>query len=138
MTPIKSPPKMFRVNGCGVALYGKRDMDAETGAYVATWCLSLLFIPIFAFRAYRVARAQRGWYFLGREPLSGLAKLWNLSLISAIIVAIGAVQYGIYTSTPSYKAKRQMAAARSLVSQGHLAQAARTYQTRAINEPPEA
>jgi hypothetical protein len=36
LRPIKSPPPMFRINGCGVALYGRRDADQETGTYVAT------------------------------------------------------------------------------------------------------
>src|SRR5687767_13840449 len=74
MTPGVAAPSMFQFNGCGVALYGSRDADEETGTYVATWCLSLVFIPILALRAYRVARAMNGgWYFVGREPLSGFA-----------------------------------------------------------------
>ena len=90
MTPVKSPPPLFKLNGCGVGLYGRRDVDPQTGADVATWCLSLAFIPCFALRAYRVAKAQRGWYFLGQEPLSILAKVWNAMVVSAIIVAVGA------------------------------------------------
>jgi hypothetical protein len=51
MTPGKSAPPLFRFNGCGVSIYGSRDHDAETGTYVATWCISLLFVPVFALRA---------------------------------------------------------------------------------------
>lgn len=133
MRPVKSPPAMFRINGCGVALYGSRDQDAETGTYVATWCLALVFIPVLALRAYRVARSPRGgWYFVGREPLSALAKGWNLLVVAGIAAGIAVAQYGNYTSTPAYKAKQQMAAARAQVEKGQLAQAAKTYQGLAV------
>ena len=68
LRPISSPPGLFRFNGFGVGIYGSRDPDAETGTYVATYCISALWVPILALRAYRVARAGEGWYFLGREP----------------------------------------------------------------------
>lgn len=132
MKPIKSPPALWRINGCGVALYGARDRDPETGAYVATWCISLLFLPTFCLRAYRVAKAESGWYFLGREPLSPLARLWNVILLLAIAGIFGGVQYSIYTSSPAYKAQQQMAAAQAHVKNGQLSQAARIYQTLAI------
>ncbi len=138
LTPGQSPPGMFRLNGFGVALYGRRDHDPETNTYVATWCLSLLFIPVLCLRAYRVARASQGWYFLGREPLSAFARRWNLSLLCAILVTSCAIPYSIYTSSPAYQARRQMAAANALVSQGHLGQAAKIYQTLVISETSEA
>src|SRR5689334_4365048 len=100
MTPGVSAPTMFRINGCGVAMYGSRDSDAKTGTYVSTWCLCFLFIPVLALRAYRVARAMNGgWYFIGREPLSGVAKLWNLILILAIGGTIASVQYLSHTGS---------------------------------------
>ena len=78
MRPVKSVPELFRINGCGVAIYGRRDYDAETFTYVATQCICLLFIPVFPIRAYRVADApEGGWYFIGKEPLSGVAKGWS-------------------------------------------------------------
>src|SRR4051812_22784730 len=86
MTPIKGPPTLMRMNGCGVSLHGKRDYDSETNTYIATWCISLIFIPIVGLRAYRVAAAQNGgWYFIGREPLSSFVKRWNILLIVAIL-----------------------------------------------------
>ncbi|HET6246098.1 MAG TPA: hypothetical protein VFE47_00220 [Tepidisphaeraceae bacterium] len=124
-----SSPPMFRLNGCGMALYGSRDHDAETGTYVATLCLCLVFVPIMSLKAYRVARAQRGWYFIGSEPLSKFAKLWNLSLVAGIIALIVGTQFDSYRSSPSYKAKQQMALAHKAVGEGHLADAALIYQT---------
>jgi hypothetical protein len=132
MTPVKKGPTMFRVNGCGVALYGKRDLDAETGAYVATWCVALLFIPILALRAYRVAKAPKGWYFLGREPLSTLARAWNLAIVLSVAATFGIVQYNNYLTTPGHHEAVLMQTAKSLVGQGHLAKAAGIYQSLAV------
>src|SRR5205807_371887 len=83
---VRSAPPLFRINGCGFGVYGKRDFDPETGTYVKTYCFCLLFIPVVALSAYRVADASRGWYFLGRVPLSGFARVWNVLLLA---VALG-------------------------------------------------
>jgi hypothetical protein len=128
MTPAKAAPALFRINGCGVAMCGSRNHDAETGTYVSTWCLSLLFIPVFCLRAYRVAKSGNRWLFIGREPLSTLAKAWDMLLVLVVAAAIGAVAYAEYTSSPAYAAQRQMEAARSLAGQGRVAQAAAIYQ----------
>src|SRR2546423_6459624 len=99
LIPGKKPPALSRVNGCGVAMYGRRDFDADTRTYISTWCLSLVFMPVMCLRAFRVADAPGGgWYFIGREPLSGIAKSWNTVLIAAILAIVGAVQYESYTS----------------------------------------
>jgi hypothetical protein len=132
MTPVKSPPTLTRLNGCGVAMFGKRDFDSQTQTYVATWCISILFIPVFCLRAYRVAVAQRGWYFIGREPLSSFAKWCNISLVTAIVVVALGIQYDRYASSPAYKAHRQMAHAADLVKQGQLAQGANIYENLAL------
>jgi hypothetical protein len=104
MKPVNSAPVMVQVQGFGVSVYGKRDVDAETGTFVKTWCVSLLFIPIIALRAYRVAPAEGGaFYFLGREPLSAFAKFWNILLIAAVLGVLGGVQYSIYTSVAAQR-----------------------------------
>ena len=132
MTPVKSPPALARLNGCGVSVFGKRDSDPQTQTYVTTWCVSILFIPVFALRAYRVAVAERGWYFLGREPLSSFAKWWNVGLIAALVsIGIG-FEYNKYTSSPAYKAHQQMARAAGLIKQGHLAEGAKAYEGLAV------
>src|SRR5688500_16128436 len=72
LRPIESAPSLFTLNGVGFGIYGSRDHDPETNSYIKTHCLCVLFIPLLAFRAYRVMQAPQGqgWYFLGREPLS--------------------------------------------------------------------
>ena len=130
MTPVNSAPTLFRLNGCGVGMYGKRDVDKETGTYVATWCLSILFVPLLGFRAYRVARAQgRGWYFLGTEPLSPLVKGWNVLVAAVVIAGAGIGWYVNYTGSPAYLAKQEMQKAAVLVGQNHPGEAAKIFAT---------
>jgi hypothetical protein len=93
--------------GTGVSVVGERDADEETGTYITTLGLFVVGIPIVFRRAYRVLEWKTGlrkvsapedqltsaivrycelrgdWYFIGREPLSGLALTWN------VIVALG-------------------------------------------------
>src|SRR5262249_46444483 len=66
---IQSPPSLHTINGIGTTIYGARDHDPETGTYVKTHWFCVLFIPVLALGAYRVADAERGWYFIGKEPL---------------------------------------------------------------------
>src|SRR4051794_24286393 len=112
MTPIKSAPSLSTINGIGFRLYGSRDADAYTGTHVATWCFTILYLPVLMLRAYRVAQGANGkWYFIGREPLSRLARNWNKLLLTAVLATTAGVSYHLYTSTPAYQAKRQMASA---------------------------
>ena len=76
-----------------------------------------------------MAPAKNGWYFLGREPLSSFARIWNSLVLAALAGLIASVGYNAYTSSASYIAGRQMSEARRLVGQGQLAQAARIYQS---------
>lgn len=46
MKPVKSAPSLFRLNGFGIGMYGKRDFDPATGTYIKTRCLCAVFIPI--------------------------------------------------------------------------------------------
>ena len=60
LRPVGGPPPLFGINGCGLRIYGRRDFDGETGTYVATYFATLLFVPIVALGAYRVADAPGG------------------------------------------------------------------------------
>src|SRR5690348_13346463 len=57
LVPGKKPATLSRVNGCGGAMYGRRDHDPETNTYISTWCISLVFVPVMCLRAFRVADA---------------------------------------------------------------------------------
>lgn len=88
MRPLAKAPALFRVNGCGLGLYGRRDVDRETGTCVRTRCLCLAFVPLLAIDAYRVADADRGWHFIGRERLSPVALAWDVLACAGLAFAI--------------------------------------------------
>jgi hypothetical protein len=101
LRPIHKVPSLGTVNGIGTAVYGSRDHDPETGTYVKTHGFVVLFVPIVSLGAYRVADApQGGWYFIGREPLSGLAKLWNLCVLLLVLGGAGLIGWKTYTKLP--------------------------------------
>jgi hypothetical protein len=129
MTLVDSAPSMFLLNGCGLTVYGKRDRDAETGTYVKTHCLALIFVPVLALSAYRVADdGGGGWYFIGRVPLSGFAKLWNLCVAGLLAGVISLGYMAHYTSTPEYKAEQELAKADELRAAGDMKRAVQIYE----------
>ncbi len=128
MQPISSPPSLFGIYGIGTSIAGKRDVDEETDTYVKTHCLTLLFIPLIAIGAYRVADAQTGgWYFIGKVPLSKFTKLWNVAFLVAILAVAGGGGWYQYTNTPTYLATAKLADADALAAEGKTGQAAKLY-----------
>src|SRR5262245_63121543 len=89
MRPVKRAPSLMTGNGIGVGMYGRREEDTETGAYIKTQCICFFFIPLFSLGAYRVVNSREGgWYFLGKESLSTFAKAWN-GLVLCLLLAGG-------------------------------------------------
>jgi predicted Zn-dependent protease len=128
MRPISRVPSLMTWNGIGTTLYGRSGYDDETGTYVKTHWFCLLFVPIIALGAYRVAEALGGgWYFLGRVPLARGPRLWNVVLLLAVLVGGGAYGWHAHTSTPNYQAGRQIARADRLVQEGQAGEAAEVY-----------
>ncbi|MHC4953524.1 MAG: tetratricopeptide repeat protein [Planctomycetota bacterium] len=129
MEPVSSPPSLGRLNGFGFGMYGRRDMDTETGTYVSTQAFSALWIPIFAMRAYRVADAESGgWYFIGRVPLSSTAKMCNILVLVGALIFGGRMGWSSYQSRPDVRAGNEVARAEQAVEEGRIADAARIYQ----------
>ena len=128
MKPVRSAPWLGQFNGCGFSMYGKRGSDAESGTYIATQCFSVLWIPIFALNSYRVAKADGGgWYFLGRVPLSGFAKLVNILVFAGALSLGGQLGWDAYQARPEVHASRRMDRASDLVESNKLGEAARVY-----------
>jgi tetratricopeptide (TPR) repeat protein len=128
LRPVKSAPALFRINGCGMGVYGRRDYDGETHTYVMTHCLCLLFIPVLAVGAYRVLDAPNGgWYFIGKVPISGFARGWNCLILAAVIALGLQLGWNHYTGTPDYLAARKIDEADRLAEAGQLAKAAPLY-----------
>jgi len=128
MRPIKGAPGLFTMNGVGTTVCGSRDYDAETGTYVKTLCICVLFIPLLPLCSYRVADAQSGgWYFLGKVPLSPLAKFWNLGLAAFIVGLAGWGMWHAHVTSPAYVAERKLAQADELAAAGQAGKAATAY-----------
>jgi hypothetical protein len=127
LQPIRSAPSLFTINGCGLMLYGSRDYDADTETYVKTQCLTFIFVPLMGVRAYRVANAEQGWYFIGREPLSAFARIWNVFLVAGVMAAIGIGSWVARTSSPEYVARKDLEQAQELASAGQWRDAAARY-----------
>ena len=68
MRAVRSAPSLFSINGFGTSLCGARDHDPESGTYVKTHTICLLFVPVLALGAYRVAKAESGggWHLIGK------------------------------------------------------------------------
>ncbi len=139
MKPVKQAPSLFTLNGVGTTVYGSRDYDPNSNTYVKTLWLVVLFIPVLPLGAYRVADAPTGgWYFIGKVPLSGGARLWTLSLVLLAAVLIGIGLWSSYTDNPSYRAGQRLAEADRLRQNGKLADSARIYKEVALGTTDQA
>jgi hypothetical protein len=134
MKPVTKPPGMATVNGIGTMLYGSRDFDPESGTYVKTHCATLLYIPVLVLGAYRVADAPQGWYFLGKVPLSVLARGWNWLVLASIFLGAGIGLYYHHANQPDTIAANRLAQGDELAAAGKLGQAARLFQGMGLKE----
>lgn len=125
--PISSAPPLFRINGCGFALYGARDHWPD-GSHVATYCLSLLFIPIFPLTAYRIVdHGDNSYAFLAKERLSGFARGYRNLLFACIALFFVGTGVVGYLENPSRKAGIAMEEAQALEQSGDRAGALARY-----------
>jgi tetratricopeptide (TPR) repeat protein len=138
LRPLKRVPPLMRVNGIGVGMYGRRDADSETGTYVKTHCICLVFVPILALGAYRVADAERGWYFIGKERLSSFAKSCNFGVLLLSFMFAGIVAEHSYKSSPDYIAKQELRRADQSLRSGKPLDAARIYRDVALGSSAQA
>lgn len=128
MRPVDKAPTLQTINGFGMSVFGSRDADPETGTYVKTYCLCALYIPVLALGAYRVANADNGgWYFIGKEPLSGFAKGWNWAMLALAMFLAGSIGTSAYRSSPEYAAKQELKRADADAKAGKHLNAATAY-----------
>lgn len=124
MQPVRKAPAMFTLNGFGLSVYGKRDVHIPTGSYIKTHCICALFIPLFALGAYRVLDAEGGgWYFLGKESLSGFAKGWNILMLATVLTLSGVGIWNAQYNSVDARATRLITKAEQAQQQGKYADA---------------
>ena len=127
LRPIRGTPALVRINGIGLGMYGKRDFDAESGTYIKTHCICFLFVPLMALAAYRVADAERGWYFLGKERLSSFAKSCNVGVLLLSLMLAGILAESAYKSSPEFQARQTLQRAAETLQAGNPVRAAQLY-----------
>jgi hypothetical protein len=120
LRPVKRRPRLYHLLGFGLYLYGDRDFDMDTQSFVRTLCFCLLYIPVVAFRSFRVTPTDEGWRYLGVVPLSRSAR--SLSLASAIVLLAGGGFIGVnaYWNSPHRVAERKLAEADRLLALGRV------------------
>jgi hypothetical protein len=103
LIPMDRVPALYMFNGIGYGVLGERDPDPQTGTYVTTVFSFILYIPVFAFGAFRVADASpaeshllgyfrtQSWRFFGRVPMSRLVKAYNWMVFLAIMSLVSYV-----------------------------------------------
>jgi hypothetical protein len=96
--PIDSAPALFGINGFGLRVYGERDRTPD-GSYVTTRYITALFVPLLPVDAYRVVPAEQGWYFIGKERLSGVHRWWQrVALLGIVVAVLGGMLHSYLTS----------------------------------------
>jgi tetratricopeptide (TPR) repeat protein len=137
LQPQVGAPSLHTINGIGTMVYGHRDHDDETQTYVKTLFFTILFIPIFALRAYRVADAQQGWYFFGRVPLSSASRALNYLVLLGLVGGGGTFYWEHHVNTPEYRAARRLDETNRLADANDLQGAVLGYREIADTAPPE-
>ena len=121
LPPINSASRAAPITSAaslGLYLCGERDFDPETRSFVRTLCLCLLYIPVFALRAYRVAPTEDGWSFLGRASVSTGARVCSTIAALALLGSGGYLGLDAYWNSPEVAAARNIAEADRLEAQG--------------------
>jgi hypothetical protein len=100
---MEGPNGMFRFNGIGTTIYGKREVNPEDGSYIATKWFTFLYFPIIPLGSYRVIKAKKNFlagfpeYQMSDAPLSvkqitfTYAAWWSIPVAVIVLALISAV-----------------------------------------------
>lgn len=125
LTPLRKVPGLFTLNGCGTSLAGKRDHHAGSGSYVTTQVLTILWIPVLPLAAYRVIPAGGNHYhFLGREPLSNLARRLRWLIIAGVAGWLTVASVEGYFHSDGYLSAQRIRRAQTYLTAGSPADSA--------------
>jgi len=98
VSPIRRMPVLSTLNGVGASVYGDSDR-ASDGSYIKTHFLVAVFVPIFPLAQYLVKDADRGWYFLGKVPMSTPVRIWNRLAVLGVLAAVVAGAFQAYQAS---------------------------------------
>jgi hypothetical protein len=101
--PLSHAPALFTLNGFGLSMsFTERDHMPD-GSFVKTRSLCALFIPVIPIDAYRVSPGpeEDSYYFIGKVPLTGFAKVWRALVLLSILVIPSALWVQSYLNSPS-------------------------------------
>lgn len=89
-TPAKAP-KLGRLNGVGVGMYGGSAVDPADGSYVKTRWFSVFWVPVFPIDQWIVQDAEDGggWYFHAKVPLD--LSIRRMRAVAVAVLALVAV-----------------------------------------------
>lgn len=94
---------MFRFNGIGTTIYGKREVNPEDGSYIVTKWFTVIYFPIIPLGSYRAIKVKQNFfagspkYQMRDAPLSVKQIIFTYAVWSSIpaamvvLVLIGAV-----------------------------------------------
>lgn len=127
LEPVGSAPSLFSFYGFGTGLYGNRDYSPESKSSIKTLYLTALYLPIIPLRAYRVIKEGRQYYFLGRTPVSKLAR--NGALAAILTGALGLSGLGLtsHFTSDKFKNGKVFEQAEAASTKGNYAEAMRLY-----------
>src|SRR5476649_990987 len=94
---------IFRFNGIGTTIYGKREVNPEDGSYIVTKWFTVVFFPIIPLGSYRVIKVKK--HFLAGFPEYQMTKAphnvkqiiftylawWGIPIALFFVALIGAV-----------------------------------------------
>ena len=111
--PVKSAPTLATLNGVGAMLYGSRDPRPD-GSYVATRFFTFVFVPVLPLDAWRVRPGEgSSYYFLAKEPLSGLVRNYRRLVVGAALALGVAAPVQSWYESPARHAARALDEARA-------------------------
>ncbi len=99
-------PGLGSVNGFGTSFFGRRDRW-DDDSYVTTQCITALFVPVFPLSAYRVQDSGDGYMVMAKHRLSRFARIVQLALPAAIVVAIAGAAIHSHLNDPTRLAQQR-------------------------------
>ena len=94
---------MFRFNGIGTTIYGRRDVNPGDGSYIVTKWFTVIYFPIISLGSYRVIKVKQNFlagspkYQMRDAPLSVKQIIftymawWSIPAAMVVLALIGAV-----------------------------------------------